>query len=123
MLLDSNLITYSALPEHSFLKEFIRANQPYVSWVSRVEVLGFHRLTDEHRLHFNEFFEASTFLPVEWSTIITATSLRQQRSMTLGDSLLAATALHYDLALATRNVSDFKHITGIRLVNPFDTVV
>lgn len=31
MLLDSNLIIYSALPDHSFLKEFIRINQPYVS--------------------------------------------------------------------------------------------
>ena len=35
------------------------------------------------------------------------------------DSLLAATARRYQLALATDNTSDFKAV-GVKLVNPFD---
>jgi predicted nucleic acid-binding protein len=35
------------------------------------------------------------------------------------DGLLAATAVHHDLVLATRNVKDVAR-TGVQLVNPFD---
>ncbi len=34
------------------------------------------------------------------------------------DSLIAAAALHHDLVLATRNVSDFQ-ATGVKLVSPW----
>lgn len=34
------------------------------------------------------------------------------------DSLIAATALHHDLALVTRNVKDFQ-IDGLQIVNPW----
>lgn len=45
--------------------------------------------------------------------------LRQTRRMKLGDALIAATALLYDLPLVTRNVDDFKHIAGLQIINPF----
>jgi predicted nucleic acid-binding protein len=37
----------------------------------------------------------------------------------LGDSLVAATALIYELTLVTRNVDDFVGIEGLRVLNPF----
>ena len=39
--------------------------------------------------------------------------------MTLGDALVAATALADGLTLVTRNVDDFKWIAGLSLLNPF----
>ena len=38
------------------------------------------------------------------------------------DSLLAATALHHDLRLVTRNVTDFE-FTGLEVVDPWDRAV
>jgi len=38
--------------------------------------------------------------------------------MSLGDALIAATALEHRLILATRNVKDFEWITGLKIVNP-----
>jgi predicted nucleic acid-binding protein len=38
----------------------------------------------------------------------------------LGDALIAATALEHDLELATRNADDFKHVSGLKWSNPFD---
>lgn len=35
------------------------------------------------------------------------------------DSIIAATALEYDLPLATRNTRDFRHIEGLTLIDPF----
>jgi predicted nucleic acid-binding protein len=39
-------------------------------------------------------------------------------AMPIKDSLIAASALAHGLAVATRNVEDFRY-TGVRLVNPF----
>jgi len=47
MILDSNIIIYSAIPENENLRDFIAANSPFASEVSRVEVLGYHKLTDQ----------------------------------------------------------------------------
>jgi toxin FitB len=42
-----------------------------------------------------------------------------QRPLAVIDGLLAATALTYDLILATRNVRDFADIVGLRLYDPW----
>ncbi|MHC9541122.1 MAG: type II toxin-antitoxin system VapC family toxin [Vulcanimicrobiota bacterium] len=42
------------------------------------------------------------------------------RSVPAIDSLLAATAIHHDLRLVTRNVSDFP-FSGLTVVNPWDS--
>ena len=41
-----------------------------------------------------------------------------KRTLPAIDSLTAATALHYDLTLVTRNEKDYKD-TGVTLINPF----
>ena len=40
--------------------------------------------------------------------------------MTLGDALIAGTAISYNLTLITRNVQDFQWIDGLSLLNPFE---
>ena len=48
MLLDSNVIIYSALAEFDFLLDFIRVNSPLVSAISKVEAdfKGYDLLTE-----------------------------------------------------------------------------
>lgn len=41
------------------------------------------------------------------------------RTLPAIDSLLAATALHYDLSLVTRNVADFSDCPGLEIINPW----
>ncbi|QEP42990.1 hypothetical protein D5085_07580 [Ectothiorhodospiraceae bacterium BW-2] len=43
-----------------------------------------------------------------------------QRKMSLGDAVIAATALEYQQTLATRNIDDFEWIEGLRLINPME---
>lgn len=42
-----------------------------------------------------------------------------KRTLPAIDSLLAATALHYDMSLVTRNVSDFSDCPGLVIINPW----
>ncbi len=119
MLLDTNIIIYLAQPGGEKLQEQISSASPAASLIARVESLGFHRITGEERSRLEMVFAWVEILPVNDAVAEAAILLRQRRRMKLGDALIAATALLYDLPLVTRNEEDFKHITGLRVVNPF----
>ena len=120
MIIDSNIIIYAAEPRYLFLREFIRTNVPAVSLVSYIEVLGYNKLSGGQKLYFQKFFDSTRILPINMMVAKKATALRQQRKMTLGDSLIAATALIYNHTLVTRNKDDFKWIDTLILLNPFE---
>lgn len=118
MLLDSNIIIYALLPEHSALRALIAEHAPSVSAVSYVEVLGYHGLTAGERAALEKFFAAARVLPVGNDVLLRATQLRQARKMSLGDALIAATALEFGLTLVTHNVRDYRWIAGLELLDP-----
>jgi hypothetical protein len=64
VLLDSNIIIYSAQPEFPQLRALIAAHAPGVSALSSLEVLGYHLLTEEQRQYFEEFFQVVEVLPI-----------------------------------------------------------
>ena len=117
MLLDSNIIIYSALPAHSSLLKLLQPGT-FVSAVSLVEVLGFPRLANADKLSFEKFFAAATVLPIDQAVITEAINLRSQRTMKLGDSLVAATAVVHSLTLVTHNTKDFSWIAGLSVLDP-----
>lgn len=53
----------------------------------------------------------------QWA-ILLAKLRKKGKSMPLKDSMIAATALHHGLTVATRNVTDFK-FTNLPVINPF----
>ncbi|WP_210516274.1 type II toxin-antitoxin system VapC family toxin [Hymenobacter terricola] len=118
-LLDSNLLIYSADAAHAFLRPLVQDPANYGSAVSQVETLGFHRLVLADKFYLESIFTLLGVLPVSQPIIERATVLRQQQRMTLGDALIAATALEYGLAVATRNMSDFTPVVVLSVYNPF----
>ncbi len=120
MLIDSNIIIYAAQPRHADLRHWISHHAPVVSAVSYVEVLGYHRLTllETHALEL--FFSAATILPIIQSILEEAVKLRQQKKMTLGDALIAATCLVHQLTLVTHNTKDFAWVTELNVFDPLE---
>lgn len=118
MLLDSNIIIYAAQPGQDALRDWIAARQPVVSVVSYVEVLGYHLLSDSDKQALTEFFHAARILPVTSAVAERAILLRQQRRMSLGDSLIAATALVFETTLVAHNIADFEWVTNLQLFDP-----
>jgi predicted nucleic acid-binding protein len=118
MLADSNLLIYAAKPEYAGLEAWMAEHVDSVSAVSLVEVLGYHRMTPEVLQLLTRLFAP---LRVKYPTGLTfdmAINLRQQRKMSVGDALIAATCLEHNEPLATANVDDFKWIAGLDVVNP-----
>jgi predicted nucleic acid-binding protein len=113
-LLDTNVIIYSARPEHVELRRLIAERVPAVSAVSVVETLGYHRLDEIDR----KYFAAATVLPVSDAVIGRAVALRQARKMSLGDAPIAATALVHGRTLITHNTRDFEWEPDLALLDP-----
>jgi toxin FitB len=118
VLIDSNIIIYAAKPEHQALRRFIAKHAPAVSVISYVEVLGYHRLTEQDRRYFEDFFIAAPLLQISTEILERATQLRQERPIGLGDALIGATALVHGLQLLTANTEDFQWISDLRISNP-----
>lgn len=59
-------------------------------------------------------------MPVTDAIIDKATELRQQKRMSLGDCLIAATALLNNFDLYTNNADDFINIPGLTVINPLN---
>jgi len=119
MILDSNIIIYSAMPEHQKVRDFLKENETdlAVSAITKLEVLGYYKLSADDKELFEEFFQTITVLPVSSSIIEKAISLRQQRKMSLGDSLIAATSLMSNHKLFTNNVEDFNGIDSLSIIS------
>ena len=118
MLLDSNIVIYSAEPEYVELSGYIRSEPRVVSIASYIEVLGFHALDEYHKRFFEGFFRSVEILPLTTVIADRAVELRQQHRMDLGDAISAATALEHSLTLVTRNTRDFRWIGNLDLHNP-----
>ena len=122
-ILDSNLLIYSAQEEFAFLRPLIRDRETYLSAVSKIETLGYHKLSADEHQYFEDVFTSATVLFISDDVIDKATELRQQKKMSVGDCIIAATALLNDLELHTNNTKDFTHITGLTVVNPLDNSI
>ena len=55
----------------------------------------------------------------EWAAHFRVQAQRSGRTLQLGDALIAGIAKAHDLAVATRNVADFRRL-DIEVVNPWD---
>lgn len=118
VLLDSNLIIYSVDPADTLVRPFIRLHAAFVSEISIVEALGYHRLREIDRMGLELFFANCRLLPIDRTIIRAATELRQKRKMSLGDALIAGTAIIHELILATHNAADFQAIDGLTVIDP-----
>lgn len=117
-LLDSNIVIYSAEPEHSELQQLIEEQDTAVSIATYIEVLGFRELDERRKQFFEDFFQSVTVFHLTTEIADKAIELRRQRRIELGDAVIAATALVHDLALLSRNTRDFRWIEGLDLQNP-----
>lgn len=119
MLLDTNIIISACQPDGDWLSPWTAHPNAAIASVTRIEALGFAGISPEEESAILSFISASPAYALDDEVIEQAIKLRQQKKMKLGDVIIAATALEYDIPLVTRNVADFKHIAGLDLRNPF----
>ena len=117
-LIDSNIIIYSASKEYSYLRDLFKEENIFVSEISLLEVLGYGSITNEQEKYFNAVFSIVNKIPVTTEIILDAIELRKTNKLSVGDSIIAASAIALNLSLQTNNVSDFKKIKSLQIKNP-----
>ncbi|KAF0202681.1 MAG: PIN domain-containing [Gallionellaceae bacterium] len=120
MLVDSNILIYATKPEHSKLHLWLVDILPKISVISKVEILGYHKLHPAEKDALTELLNSLELIYLTPACYEIAIQLRQQRKLTLGDALIAATCIERGYALATCNTSDFTWINELKLFNPLE---
>ena len=118
-LIDTNVIIDNfgdKLPEKA--KNFLNSFDPVVSAVTKIEVLGWRNATKIQLNPLYAFMETASILPIADTVIEKTILIRQTQKIALGDAIIAATALAHGLVLVSRNISDFKNIHGLRVIDP-----
>jgi toxin FitB len=118
MLLDSNIIIYLSQPEYSDLRKILQGKKLCTSVICKIETLGYHKLTQTHRVFLTSFFNSIAVIKVTDLIADESIRLRQTYNIPLADAIIAATALVEDLELITHNTADFRKIDGLLLRDP-----
>ena len=121
LILDSNIIIYSLQPQNENLVDWLKDHTPHISSITQLEILGYHKITQNEILFTQRYFANCVSLPIQQNTIEKAITLRQEKSMSLADAIIAATAKNHNLPLVTANTKDFKHIETLETINPLAT--
>ena len=121
ILVDTNILIYSAKPEYKHLRVLFKQKNVGVSIISKLEVLGYHKITSLQINYFNAIFQLVTIFSITEEIINQAIDYRQKKSMSVADSIIASTASLNGCDLYTNNVADFKIISDLVIKNPLLT--
>ena len=125
-LWDTNIVIYylqQQFPAHTeqYIDALVSEQQPILSVITEIELLSW-KAEDAHDLEvLQNFINDSMVIELEKSVKLKAVEIRRSTGIKLPDAVIAATAHVFDLTLLTRNASDFKKYTDIKVINPFDT--
>lgn len=113
---DTNIIVYIA---NGTLGEDIIGNEPIIyPSIVYIESLGYPSIKSIEEQRIRELCATLTVAPLTDNIIENAIKLRQDKKISLGDSIVAATALENGSQLWTVNIKDFEHIYGLNILNP-----
>lgn len=124
LLVDTNAIIdlfHGRLPASGaeWLNDVLNNENYHLSAINKIELLGFSGTVEEEV--FVEAVVENAILSSLNDEIIKGTvAIKKASKIKLPDAVIAATALHYDLTIVTRNTKDFSRIAGVRMINPHE---
>lgn len=116
IILDSNILIY--LCNKTLNRSVIASVDIGFAGISKIEVLGYRGILAQEQHIIEALLQEAESYPLTDAIINRAIILRQTKKLSLGDAIIAATALVYDYELWTANEEDFAGIDGLRIHNP-----
>lgn len=117
LILDTNAVIYY-LKGDPKVNEVIRSAfdvylPMFVATVTEVELFSLPSISDEEMIQINLLLPTLSIIPLDSQIARKAAEIRRVYRLKIADSIIAATALFTNSTLLTRNVKDFKRVSGL----------
>jgi len=118
--LDANIVIRSFTLQQAYLVDLLdqKKHELSCSEIVRLEVMGYHKLQAAEANIMQNFFDNIMVIPIDKVIINQAITIRRERSIGIGDAIIAATTICRDYQLWTNNVKDFAWIKDLSWHNP-----
>lgn len=91
-----------------------------ISVITRMELLAWRKVPQRQMSVLTQFIDSVVIWGLDEPVILKGIEVRKDYLIKLPDAIIASTALVYNLSLVTRNIDDFKNISSIKLINPWE---
>jgi predicted nucleic acid-binding protein len=102
-----------------FMDNILREFRPSISAITEIELLCWKTTIEEDIQVLKSFIEDAVVFELEQEIKLKTAELRKAYKIKLPDAIIGATALINNLTLLTRNISDFKGISGLSVIDPW----
>ncbi|HTK21149.1 MAG TPA: type II toxin-antitoxin system VapC family toxin [Mucilaginibacter sp.] len=126
-LWDTNTVIYYLQNQFSvsgekFIDNVVDNSQPVISVITEIELLCWKTATEYDLELLQKFISNSVIYELGQDIKLKTIEIRKQSRLKLPDAIIAATALVNGLILISRNTSDFKKVTSLELLDPFNEI-
>ncbi|MCB0464539.1 MAG: type II toxin-antitoxin system VapC family toxin [Aequorivita sp.] len=101
LVVDTNIILYAAVNNNAVAIELLAENNIFISDITEIELLGYHRLSEKELTILAEVLSNFTVVPISGKIKETAIQLRKSHALKTPDAIIAATAMELGYLLAT----------------------
>ena len=113
-ILDTNTILY-LLNGDKTLSELLYQKKLYISFITEIELLGYHKLTAKDKNQIKQFIDDCIVIDMNNDIKKTAIQIRNKYNTKLGDCLIAATAVYANFPIITAD-KGFSNIKELNLI-------
>jgi len=124
-LWDTNTVIYYLQKQfpssaEKFIDGLVIESKPAFSSITEIELLCWKSPTENDSIVLNNFINDALVFELEKPVKLKTVEVRKEVKIKLPDAVIAATAIVYNLVLLTRNTEDFKNISGLQTLNPWE---
>jgi predicted nucleic acid-binding protein len=113
-ILDTNIVLY-LLNGDTTLSELLDGKNLYISFITEIELLGYHKINKKEKLEIKQFIDECIIIDMNNDIKKYAVNIRNQYNTKLGDCLIAATTMYTDFPFITSD-KGFNKIKGLKLL-------
>ena len=113
-ILDTNIVLY-LLNGDTTLGELLDGKNLYISFITEIELLGYHKINKKEKLEIKQFIDECIIIDMNNDIKKHAITIRNQYNTKLGDCLIAATAIYADFPFITSD-KGFNKIKDLNLL-------
>lgn len=124
-LWDTNTVIYylqqqfPPIPE-AYVDGLVEQHTPVISAITEIELLSWKSASPQDITVIGNLIRDARVIELDPDIKIKTADIRKIHGLKMPDAIIAASALVHNLTLLTRNVSDFKKIPQLNIINPWE---